>query len=135
MSKIIFLFMNFNGTLMKMVSKIDTNIKYFLPIGLKRLNISNYLDNNIKIEFNHEIFCIKCNNKIKKTFAQGFCYPCFISSPDTSECILKPELCQAHEGIARDMEWAENHCLQDHFVYLAISSGVISGASIILGSP
>ncbi|SVC22864.1 uncharacterized protein METZ01_LOCUS275718, partial [marine metagenome] len=56
-------------------------------------------------------------------------YPCFISSPETSECILKPELCQAHEGIARDMEWAENHCLQDHFVYLAISSGLKVGVT------
>ena len=29
--------------------------------------------------------------------------PCFIKVPETSECILRPELWQAHEGIAREL--------------------------------
>ena len=121
--------MNFNGTLMKMVSKIDTTIQYSLPIGSKKLNISDYLNHNIEIIFNHKIFCVKCNKKIKKSFAQGFCFPCFQSSPETSECILKPELCKAQDGIARDMEWAKDHCLKDHFVYLSLTSGIKVGVT------
>ena len=54
---------------------------------------------------------------------QGYCYPCFISSPKTSECILKPELCRAHEGEARDMKWAKEHCLTDQYIYLALTNG------------
>ena len=38
--------------------------------------------------------------------------------PESSECILKPELCQAHEGISRDMEWSEKYCLSNHYVYI-----------------
>jgi hypothetical protein len=42
---------------------------------------------------------------------------------------LRPELCQAHRGISRDIEWARKHCLQDHYVYLAISSGLKVGVT------
>ena len=42
---------------------------------------------------------------------------------------MRPQLCQAQDGIARNMEWAQTHCLQDHFVYLAISSGVKVGVT------
>jgi len=76
------------------------------------------------ISINHlkTINCIKCNRETKKSFGQGYCYPCFISVPETEACVLRPELCQAHEGIARDMDFAKNSCLTDHYVYLAISS-------------
>ena len=121
--------MNYNGKLMKMVSEIGPDVKYSLPLDNTYINISDYINKNIQIEFNNEIFCIKCNNKIKKSFAQGFCFPCFQSSPETSECILKPELCQAQEGIARDMDWAKNHCLKDHFVYLSLTSGIKVGVT------
>ena len=121
--------MNYNGKLMKMVSEIGPDVKYSLPLDNTYIKISDYINKNIQIEFNNEIFCIKCNNKIKKSFAQGFCFPCFQSSPETSECILKPELCQAQEGIARDMDWAKNHCLKDHFVYLSLTSGIKVGVT------
>ena len=74
-----------------------------------------------KFKFDGEIRCVECDTKIKKTFMQGYCYPCFISNPKTSECILKPELCRAHEGEARDMQWAEKHCLQDQYIYLSLT--------------
>jgi len=38
-------------------------------------------------------------------------------------------MCQAHLGISRDMEWSKDHCLQDHFVYLAVTSGVKVGVT------
>ncbi|MCK4824464.1 DUF2797 domain-containing protein, partial [bacterium] len=34
-----------------------------------------------------------------------------------------------HLGISRDMEWSERNCLQDHFVYLAVSSGLKVGVT------
>ena len=42
---------------------------------------------------------------------------------------MRPELCQAHEGIARDMEQAKRNCLQQHLVYLAVSSNVKVGVT------
>jgi len=52
-----------------------------------------------------------------------------MNAPETAPCIVNPEKCQAHEGIARDMEWSQDHCLIDHFVYLAVSSGLKVGVT------
>ena len=60
---------------------------------------------------------------------QGYCYQCFISSPKTSECILRPELCRAHMGEARDMKWAKEHCLQDQYIYLSLTSNLKVGVT------
>ena len=121
--------MNYNGPLLKMQTNLQNPVEYELPIGDELIYMNSFIGKYIIFKWEKEIFCIHCGRKTNKSFAQGFCYPCFISIPETSECILKPELCQAHEGIARDIEWAENHCLQDHFVYFAISSGVKVGVT------
>ena len=83
----------------------------------------------ISMSWEGEIYCIGCGRKTNKSFAQGYCYPCMISAPETSECILRPELCQAHNGIASDMAWADYHCLIDHFVYLSLTSGLKVGVT------
>ena len=121
--------MLYNGTLLKMETKLENPVEYELPIGDELVFMNNLIGKYIIFTWNKEIYCIGCGRKTNKSFAQGFCYPCLISAPETSECILRPQLCQAHEGIARDIEWAEHHCLQDHFVYLAVSSGVKVGVT------
>ena len=125
----VILTMRYNGTLLKMETKLEKPVEYELPIGDELVYMNNLIGKYIVFKWEKEIYCVACGRKTSKSFAQGFCYPCFLSAPETSECILRPELCQAHEGIARDMDWAENHCLQDHFVYLAISSGVKVGVT------
>jgi hypothetical protein len=42
-------------------------------------------------------------------------------------CIVKPELCHYHLGTCREPEWGEKHCMIDHTVYLANSSGIKVG--------
>ena len=76
-----------------------------------------------------KIHCIKCGRQTGKSFAQGFCYPCFTTAPETEECVLRPELCSAQEGVARDMEYAEKHCLIEHVVYLSLTSGLKVGVT------
>ena len=112
----------YSGQISKLITHLQSPISYILPIGKNEIHLNNYLEQTLALEFSGEIRCIECNNKIKKTFMQGYCYPCFITSPKTSECILRPELCRAHEGEARDMKWAEEHCLQDQYVYLSLTS-------------
>ena len=119
----------YSGQISKLITKIGKPISYQLPIGDKVVDLNSILGNNIQFSFDGEIRCIECNVKIKKTFMQGYCYPCFISSPKTSECILKPELCRAHEGEARDMQWAKEHCLQDQYIYLALTSNLKVGVT------
>lgn len=123
-----------NGLIMKLHTQHADPVQYQLPIGAELLDINGLIDREITLRFSGAIQCIKCDRQINKTFGQGFCYPCFRSAPEASECILRPELCRAHEGEARDMEWARRHCLQEHIVYLAKSSaikvGITRGAQV-----
>ncbi len=125
----VILTMRYNGTLLKMETKLVNPIEYELPIGDELVYMNHLIGKYIAFKWLKEIYCVVCGRKINKSFAQGFCYPCFLNAPETSECIFRPELCRAQDGIARDMEWAENHCLQDHIVYLAISSGIKVGVT------
>ena len=117
------------GQISKLITKLTNPISYKLPIGNNTIDMNGLINTNINLSFDGEIRCIACDNKIKKTFMQGYCYPCFISSPQTSECILKPELCRAHEGEARDMEWSEKYCLTDQYIYLALTSNLKVGVT------
>ena len=117
------------GTIAKMKTRLENPVQYELPISKDIIPMNTLIGKYILFKWEGQINCIACRRNTNKSFAQGFCYPCFINAPETSECILRPQLCQAHEGIARDMEWAKRHCLQDHFVYLAISSGVKVGVT------
>ena len=121
--------MYYQGIIRKMISRLEVPVLYALPIGDEKINVNDLIGKYILFKYEKQIYCISCNKKTNKSFAQGFCYPCFINSPETSECILRPQLCQAHEGIARDIEWAKKHCLQNHIVYLAISSGIKVGVT------
>ncbi len=117
------------GNIKKMKSNLLESVSYQIPIDDKLFPISDYLGKNISLEYLQEIQCIACDRLINKSFAQGYCYPCFISLPQTSECILRPELCRAHKGESRDMEWSKSHCLQDHFVYIALTAGAKVGVT------
>ena len=125
----VILTMRYNGTLLKMETKLVNPIEYELPSGDELIYMNPLIGKYIALKWLKEIYCVACGRKTNKSFAQGFCYPCFLNAPETSECIFRPELCRAQDGIARDMEWAENHCLQDHIVYLAISSGIKVGVT------
>jgi hypothetical protein len=117
------------GSISKMVTELAAPVQYKLPIGEDLIDMNALLGQEIALTWLNEIHCVNCGRKISKSFAQGYCYPCFTSSPETEDCVLRPELCRAHEGVARDMEWAREHCLQDHFVYLALSSEVKVGVT------
>jgi len=117
------------GILTKMEVENNTEVQYALNLDHQKIELNPLIGKNIKLEFLHEIHCLNCGSLTKKSYAQGYCYPCFISIPETDECILHPEKCEAHLGISRDMEWSKNHCLQEHYVYLAVSSGLKVGVT------
>jgi len=121
--------MHSSGQIFKMKVDLDSPVRYQLPIGDEFVAMNDLIGKEIHLKFNNQINCISCGRKTNKSFAQGFCYPCFMESPDVSECIIRPELCLAHEGKGRDPEWEREHHLQEHFVYLAISSGLKVGVT------
>ncbi|MFN8208906.1 MAG: DUF2797 domain-containing protein [Bacteroidales bacterium] len=115
--------------LLKMKAEQAETVRYSLVSAEEEIIMNELIGKNISLVFTGEINCIHCGKKTKKSFGQGYCYPCFTSVPETSDCVLRPELCQAHLGISRDMNWSEGHCLQDHFVYLALTSGLKVGVT------
>lgn len=121
--------MKIQGNLFKMSAVLNNPVEYFLFSGEKELKMNTLIGKEISLSYLGQINCIKCGRKTNKSFAQGFCFPCFRSAPETEECVLRPELCRAHEGVARDMDYAQKHCLNEHFVYLSFTSGVKVGVT------
>lgn len=115
--------------LQKMPVELSTVAAYSLLTDRGSISMNERVGKTLKISFTGEIYCIGCGARIKKTYGQGYCYPCFDSSPENEECVLRPELCRAHEGIARDMDYARAHCLQPHFVYLAVTNDIKVGVT------
>ncbi|MFH1319287.1 MAG: DUF2797 domain-containing protein [Bacteroidota bacterium] len=121
--------MEITGQILKMRTEMKDPVQYRLPVGDGQIDMNALIGKHITLKYNNEIRCIFCGRKTRKSFAQGYCYPCFIDCPETAECIIRPELCRAHEGIGRDIEWERKNHLQEHFVYLAISSGLKVGVT------
>ena len=118
-----------NLILHKMNTSIGEPIEYRLFSDDKPILINDFLHKKLEINWSGNIFCQKCAKKTKRSFGQGFCYPCFISAPEASPCIIKPELCQAHLGIGRDIEFEQKHHNQPHIVYMAATDKVKVGVT------
>ncbi|MCF6366369.1 MAG: DUF2797 domain-containing protein [Bacteroidales bacterium] len=118
------------GNLIKMSTNINEGlVEYTLILSDEKVKMNTLIEKELEISWLDEINCIECGNKTIKSFAQGYCYPCFASVPQTAPCILRPELCEAHLGISRDSEWSKKNCLSKHIVYLALSSGLKVGVT------
>ena len=115
------------GVLSKMHTELAPVVNYQLPIGEQRLPLNELIGKTLKLEYNSDIFCSHCGRKTKKSFSQGYCYPCFRKLPQCDTCIMSPEKCHYHEGTCRDSEWGDKFCMTDHVVYLANSSGLKVG--------
>lgn len=115
------------GTLRKMTTELQLPVKYQLPLGEQLIELNPFIGKNIKLSYTGNITCVHCQRSIKKSFNQGFCYPCFISLAQCDMCIMKPETCHYAEGTCREPSWGEEFCFQPHYVYLANSSGVKVG--------
>lgn len=91
------------------------------------VELNALLGKRLSIHYNNEICCVSCGRKTNKSFNQGHCYPCFISLAACDKCIMSPEKCHYQQGTCREPEWAQQHCMQSHYVYLANSSGLKVG--------
>lgn len=115
------------GALRKMRTAHEDPVRYTLPVGGEALPVNELLGSRLKLEFRGAIHCIHCGRETKKSFAQGYCFPCFRSLAECDRCIVRPEECHFHQGTCRDESWATAHCFQPHYVYLANSSGLKVG--------
>jgi len=119
--------MKHSGNIKKMITRLNETIQYQLPIGDALVDMNPLIGQQITLRYDGVINCVACGRKTKKSFSQGHCYPCMMSLASCDTCIIKPELCHYAAGTCREPQWGEQHCLKDHYVYLANSSGVKVG--------
>lgn len=116
-----------SGALDKMQVTLETPVKYSLPVGDQLLALNELLGKRLSLSFEKEINCQHCGRKTSKSFNQGYCFPCFKRLARCDSCITSPEKCHFFAGTCREPDWAEQHCMRDHIVYLANSSGIKVG--------
>ena len=115
------------GRLRKMPVEASAPVGYTLTVGDTKLPLQDFLGKTVQIDFDGVIRCIHCDRKTNKSFNQGYCFPCFRKLAACDSCIMSPEKCHYHEGTCREPEWGETHCMTEHVVYLANSSGLKVG--------
>ncbi len=123
------------GTISKMKVDLQDEVKYTLILGDDAIDMNSLINKDIRLFWNGDIFCSACGKKTKNSFGEGFCYPCFQSAPEATECTIRPELCRAHLGEGRDPEWEERNHNTPHIVYLAASDIVKVGVTRITQVP
>jgi len=104
-------------------------VHYALPTALGQRELAPSIGGVLTIRATGILSCVSCGKRVKKLFAQGFCYPCLVSAPEAAECIIRPELCRAHLGEGRDPEWERDHHVAEHVVYLSYTSGIKVGVT------
>jgi len=115
------------GDIRKMRTQLGDPVHYRLPVGDEQIDMNALIGQEIQLSHGGDIHCIACGRAIRKSFNQGYCFPCLRSLPECDSCIVKPELCHYHKGTCRDPAWGDRHCMQEHYVYLANSSGLKVG--------
>ncbi|NOQ93492.1 MAG: DUF2797 domain-containing protein [Methylophaga sp.] len=104
-----------------------TEPTYHMILDNQRIEMNPLIGQKIQFQFAGEIHCQACDRLTKKSYSGGFCFPCSQKLAQCDLCMMKPETCHFNAGTCRDPEWAETVCMQDHYVYLANSSGVKVG--------
>ncbi len=115
------------GNLRKMKVELESPVQYKLPLSDQFVDLNPLIGKPFKLVHTGNISCVHCNRAIKKSFNQGYCYPCFTSLAQCDMCIMKPETCHYEAGTCREPSWGEAFCFQPHYVYLANSSGIKVG--------
>lgn len=115
------------GAVRKMKNQLQDPVAYTLLLGEHEVPLADYLGRTLQLEYQGQINCIHCDRKTSKSFNQGYCYPCFKRLAQCDSCIVSPEKCHFDAGTCREPEWGEQHCMIDHIVYLANTSGLKVG--------
>ncbi len=119
--------MKFTGILFKMRSQLESPIRYEMTQGEVRFDLTKMVGKNLRLTYSGNIFCTNCGAKLKKSYAQGYCFQCTMKLASCDLCIVRPETCHYEKGTCREPSWGEENCLKPHIIYLANSSGIKVG--------
>jgi len=124
------------GSVEKLTAQLDENniVQYQLPLAAisegdvaQSIALNPLIGKEITLNFHHKIACKHCGKTTKKSYSQGFCYPCMAKLAQCDLCIMKPETCHHHLGTCREPQWGEQNCMVDHYVYLSNTSALKVG--------
>lgn len=127
--------MKATGNIRKMRTELGDVVQYTLPLydvleENESVPMNGLVGKIVSIRHTGTINCVVTGKRIKKAYGEGMSYDAFRSSPLAVESIIRPELCQAHLGIAlRDLEWEVERHVKPHCVYLSLTSGIKVGVT------
>jgi hypothetical protein len=116
-----------SGAVRKMKTELADPVQYAMVLGEQEIQLNPFLGRRLRLDYRGVINCIHCDRKTGKSFNQGYCFPCFKRLAQCDSCIVSPEKCHYAAGTCREPEWGETHCMIDHIVYLANTSGLKVG--------
>ena len=79
-----------SGPLKKMVVQHSDPVSYTLPIGNALVDMNELVGKSIRLITDGAISCNNCGRRTNKSFAQGYCYPCFSKLAQCDSCIMSP---------------------------------------------
>lgn len=115
------------GQLKKMQCTESKPVSYELQLGEQSLRLNEFLGHHLHFNFTGRIFCIQCGRQTKKSFQQGYCFPCYRRLNECHLCMIHPERCRYDPKLCSPDDWVHANCLSPHIVYLANSSGLKVG--------
>jgi len=115
------------GILQKMRTESLVPVRYELFLSEQKISLNELLGRHIHLTHTGNIFCIQCGRQTKKSFQQGYCYPCYRRLGECNLCMIHPERCRHDESICQADDWVHANCFVPHVVYLANSSGLKVG--------
>ena len=124
------------GAIEKLTAQLDNNniVQYQLPLAAinndeeqQSIALNPLIGKELTLHFHSKIACKHCGKTTKKSYSQGFCYPCMTKLAQCDMCIMKPETCHHHLGTCREPAWGMQHCMVDHYVYLSNTSALKVG--------
>jgi len=115
------------GTLRFMRAEATTPVTYALHLDEAIIPLNELLGETLVIEFDGRIRCRHCDSTTRKSYGDGYCYPCFKTLARCDLCVVSPDRCHFAAGTCREPSWGEAFCMQPHVVYLANSAGAKVG--------
>jgi len=117
------------GALRKMRADLaaDGTVNYRMVLGEQEVALNSLIGKHLTLHFSGHIDCQHCGRKTKKSYSQGYCFPCMQKLAQCDMCIMKPETCHFEQGTCREPQWGESNCMIPHYVYLANTSGLKVG--------
>ena len=89
---------DWRGGLRKMQVELEETVRYRLFPEQGGLCLNDSLGQSIRLSFTGAIHCVACNRLTKKSFNQGYCFPCLRKLAACDSCIVSPEKCHLGEG-------------------------------------